>query len=484
MNEISVITNLKNRYKGTYIHLCHVDINTNCIDNIIHIFKELLNVIKYLHRESSLIVITYNMQIISCDEHYYGLNSSILTNIGKTALNENLIKSFKIIDLDRNDLNSKYSDIYRDEIFTLKPGYSQIGYRDGQRFFKQYNLINIKYRKKKLKFTGTFLITGGSQGLGLETAKWLIAKGVNNIVIISRNAKKHLKYEDLVPVCNNSIIDARIYNIDVSDYTELKNLLTKISRDMPPIRGIFHSAMVLKDSYIKDIDADDIKKIMYPKILGAINLNKLTQSLDLDYFVMFSSISSIIGNPGQAVYSSSNLFLDSLAIHRMNQGLKGISINFGLLKDVGLAKDNDKLKDYLNKYGITPISKKDALEGIRKAILLNRPNFNCFKINWDIWYKNFPNSMLNEGGASGNTRIIHSKRGGDTVINIENILTELLAAFLNSNTVDATFEFDSLSMVEIIIMLNNRFDVQLSGVDLVKCKSPHEVAKLIHREIN
>ena len=104
---------------------------------------------------------------------------------------------------------------------------------------------------------------------------------------------------------------------------------------MGPLRGIMHAAMVLDDAPIERLTEERMWKAMAPKVIGAWNLHTLTLDIPLDFFVLFSSFASIIGNPGQANYVAGNAFLDALAYYRRARGLPALTINWGVVGDVG-----------------------------------------------------------------------------------------------------------------------------------------------------
>src|SRR5208337_2139909 len=98
-----------------------------------------------------------------------------------------------------------------------------------------------------------------------------------------------------------------------------------------PLRGIFHAAMVLDDGYLQQLTPRQFERVMAPKVLGAWNLHLASKDLSLDYFVMFSSISALIGARGQANYVAANCFLDALAHYRRSLGLPALTVNWGAL---------------------------------------------------------------------------------------------------------------------------------------------------------
>src|SRR5581483_10206545 len=130
--------------------------------------------------------------------------------------------------------------------------------------------------------------------------------------------------------------------VDVSDAGQLDTVLLEMKSTMPPLRGLIHGAMVLDDGLINGLTAERLKTVMAPKILGALNLDAATQDMTLDFFVMLSSVSSLVGNMGQANYAAANAFLDGFAEYRRRRGLPATTINWGALAEVGVAARNSQ----------------------------------------------------------------------------------------------------------------------------------------------
>jgi phthiocerol/phenolphthiocerol synthesis type-I polyketide synthase C len=182
----------------------------------------------------------------------------------------------------------------------------------------------------------TYLITGGHGGLGLAVARWLVEKGARHLVLLNRGAATAAGNEVAVELMANGATVATIH-ADVSNETDLARALSEIRNTMPPLRGVIHAAGVLDDHLLLNQDAESFIRVLAPKVLGAWNLHTLTMDLPLDFFVVFSSVASVLGSPGQANYAAANAFLDGLAHDRRSQGLPCLSINWGPWAEVGMA---------------------------------------------------------------------------------------------------------------------------------------------------
>lgn len=180
----------------------------------------------------------------------------------------------------------------------------------------------------------TYLISGGLRGLGLRSAQWLVEQGARHLVLLGRSAPSRESLEAL-EMLSAAGANVRVERVDVTDRAALEKLLARVRRDMPPIRGVLHAAAVLEDAALSQMNAEQLARVLGPKIRGAWNLHSLTQGDALDWFVGFSSLASLLGSPGQANYAAGNAFIDHLAVHRARQGWNGLAINWGPWGEVG-----------------------------------------------------------------------------------------------------------------------------------------------------
>src|SRR5262249_23185671 len=128
-----------------------------------------------------------------------------------------------------------------------------------------------------------------------------------------------------------------VAQMDVTREDQVASVLARIDSSMPPLRGIIHVAGVLDDGLLLNLDRERLAAVMAPKFEGAWNLHSLTLNRPLAFFVLFSSIASVLGSPGQGPYAAANAFLDALSHHRRALGLPALTINWGPWGDVGMA---------------------------------------------------------------------------------------------------------------------------------------------------
>ena len=222
-----------------------------------------------------------------------------------------------------------------------------------------------------LKADGTYLVTGGLGGFGLATAKWLVAQGAGAVALLSRRGPQ--TNEAHAGVAAIEAMGAKVLALacDVTDRASLDAALERIDAELPPLRGVVHAAVALDDAAIANLDAERLRTVFAAKIAGSWNLHEATSRHQLDYFVMYSSGTTVVGNPGQANYVAANIFLESLAQYRRARGLPGLSVAWGAIKDVGILARHDGLEDLLqNRTGMSSTPSADALADLGRLMAL------------------------------------------------------------------------------------------------------------------
>ncbi|OAD21764.1 Polyketide synthase, KR domain protein, partial [Candidatus Thiomargarita nelsonii] len=207
----------------------------------------------------------------------------------------------------------------------------------------------------------TYLITGGLSGFGLATAQWLVEHGVRHLVLMGRSGASSAMAREVIKTLNERGAKVAVTKADVTQEQQIANVLADIRRSMPPLRGIIHAANVYDDAVLLQLNRERFQKVMTPKIMGAWNLHTQTLNTQLDFFVLFSSFTSMVGNPGQGNYVAANAFLDALAHYRRTLGLPALTVNWGSIADVGYVAQNTDVGEHLQRIGFKPLPSKQAL---------------------------------------------------------------------------------------------------------------------------
>ncbi len=154
----------------------------------------------------------------------------------------------------------------------------------------------------QLSHTATYLITGGFGGFGFKTALWLAKQGARHLVLTGRTGADTPQRQAMVSELEQMGVEVTAAACDTSNLHELEQLFQQLSAHERPLKGIFHSAAIILDQPIQEIDIPTLTKVMQSKALGAWNLHLLSRNLSLDHFVMYSSVANLVGNSRQAAY--------------------------------------------------------------------------------------------------------------------------------------------------------------------------------------
>jgi malonyl CoA-acyl carrier protein transacylase len=242
-----------------------------------------------------------------------------------------------------------------------------------------------EYRRELIEAHGlvrpdaAYLVTGGLGALGLRVAGWLVAEGARHVVLTGRRGPDEAAQRALAELEAQGAT-VTVVAADVASAADVDRILATISADLPPLRGVVHAAGVLDDGMIADLDRAKFDRVFAPKVAGAWNLHQATLDLDLDFFLLFSSVAAVIGNLGQANYAAANAFLDGLALHRRRSGLAATSINWGPWAEAGMAAELDT--DRFAAQGIRALAPAQGLRVLKHVLKENLVQPIVADIDW------------------------------------------------------------------------------------------------------
>jgi len=223
---------------------------------------------------------------------------------------------------------------------------------------------------------GAVLITGGTGGLGLLTAKRLVERGVRHLVLASRSGKLSEHAENELYEAGASV---RVVSLDVTDGDAVTEAIADIEREHP-LRGVIHAAGVLRDGMLMSSEEEDLRAVLAPKLHGGANLVRACRGLNPDLFVWFSSVAALMGLPGQSGYAAANAFLDALAHRAAEAHRLGTSIGWGPWQGVGMLAGEHPGAHAWSARGVGPIPVEDGLDLLELAIGLDTAQLAVFPI--------------------------------------------------------------------------------------------------------
>ncbi len=344
----------------------------------------------------------------------------------------------------------------------------------------------------EIRENSTYLITGGLGGLGRTVARWLVDKGARHLALTSRRGRGALSPQEQEMVASLEASGACVLVAagNVANQAEMEHILDEIAATMPPLGGVIHAAGVLNDSIMLQMSHDQLTQVMDPKVKGAWNLHTLTQDMPLDFFVLFSSIASLIGVPGQSNYAAGNAFMDTLAHYRRACGLPGQSINWGPWAEVGMAA-RQALGEKHAAGGVHAIAPQQGIQILERLLEENPCQVTVAPFDWQqISHTPLASSPLisdlvkSEVGGTGvesmsKTDFLEKVWGQATPEEqprlLETHLVELVAhvLHLDRSRLDAhqplnTLGIDSIMAVELSNKISGSLGVSVSIADLLR----------------
>ncbi|KAK5635444.1 hypothetical protein RRF57_011156 [Xylaria bambusicola] len=224
----------------------------------------------------------------------------------------------------------------------------------------------------KFQHDKTYWLVGLTGGLGLSLCEWMAKQGARYIVITSRNPKVDSRWVEKMKTIGVTV--AVIAN-NITDRDSVRAVHKKISQTMPPIAGVAQGAMVLHDTVFSELDIERVEKVTRPKVNGATYLEEIFQNVDLDFFVFFSSMACVTGNPGQSAYAAANMFMSGLAAQRRRRGFNASAVHIGAIFGNGYVTRELTLaqQEFLRKVGNMWLSEQDFRQLFAEAIYAGRP---------------------------------------------------------------------------------------------------------------
>ena len=249
----------------------------------------------------------------------------------------------------------------------------------GKNVFRMPPLARGSLRKDR-----TYLVTGGMGGIGCEVARWLADNGATTIVLNGRRDPDPEALDVIADLRSNGI-DVRQEVADVTDFQAVDDMLSRIDDSLPPLGGIIHSVGVLSDGVIENQTWERFEQVMWPKVLGAWHLHKATLGKELDLFVMFSSVTGVVGNAGQSNHAAANAFLDQLAAHRRVLGLPAQSIAWGAWSGIGEAEEQrERIERQLASTGAGWITPSQGLKALDWLIRQDVTTPTVTTVDWSV----------------------------------------------------------------------------------------------------
>lgn len=324
-----------------------------------------------------------------------------------------------------------------------------------------------------------YMVTGGTTGFGLSTAVWLADKGVRHLVLVSRRGVVGDEAAPAVEDLRTRDIRVDVVACDVADASAVETLVASLG---DTLKGIVHAAAVYDDGLLTSMTEERFTNVLAPKAAGAWILHQATAHLSLEVFVVFSSVSAMLGTPGQASYVAANVALDALVEHRRRAGLPALAVQWGPIADVGyLSRHADVRENLADRTGVVAMTASQALDHLEYLLLADVGCAAVAELDWRklrsglpvLRTPRFEDIGQTGGGETGvEAEDIQALIEGLTPTEIRDLLVEMLSEEIGHilrlpadriDTCQTIFDMgmDSLMALELKLVIEEKFGVDL-----------------------
>ncbi|HEY4353129.1 MAG TPA: SDR family NAD(P)-dependent oxidoreductase, partial [Paraburkholderia sp.] len=313
----------------------------------------------------------------------------------------------------------------------------------------------------RLDPNGAYLIIGGTGGLGFATARWMVARGARHLTLASRGGVLDAAMQAEVGRWRDEHgVTVSATACDVTDGAALGQLIDAIEARGTPLKGVLHSAMRIDDGLLRNIDDARFAAVLEPKVAGAWNLHRATERCALDFFVLYSSATTYLGNPGQGAYVAANSFLEALVAHRRAAGRPATFMAWGPIEDVGfLARHSGTREALQSRIGGASITSDEAMTALEQALASGVAGEAVVRLDWRTISRGMP--------AAQARRYMALQTGGAAETSSEDgVLLEQLRALPPAEAVPLVEAALRSQIARILHMSPERIDLDRSVLDL------------------
>ncbi|MBL4659473.1 MAG: SDR family NAD(P)-dependent oxidoreductase, partial [Alcanivoracaceae bacterium] len=375
----------------------------------------------------------------------------------------------------------------------------EISIKDNQRYIKTLESVEVQNTSTDRavalsKTNGVYLITGGAGGLGIIFAKELAKERAVKLILTGRssiNDDISSKIKELQKIATS----VEYISCDLTIANDVKNLVDSITEKHGRLDGLIHAAGIIKDGFLWNKERAQFSQVLAPKMMGTQNLDIATSHIELDYFIMCSSIASTNGNMGQSDYAAGNRFMDDFAQLRQQwckQGLrkgKTLAINWPLWRSGGMQVNEQAEKWLFDNWGMKPLATNIGLEALHYG--LAQPASSIGVVEGDAarictalsieqkGHKTIaPAKTAKVEAVTANLNIKQPQlsviattpsNNGPIIDKVKTDLTQMVIELLKINESDidfaenmSTYGFDSVTFTEFANLINNQLEIEVT----------------------
>ena len=444
-------------------------------------------------------------------------------SIGMKAMRRNL--SFNVIDLaamgvERPDLLARQMNAVMEAIKAgqLKPlpttNFPVSDVRAAFRFMSQAQHVGKvvvtfeeeiftvqEDRDKPVTFRSdaSYLVTGGTRGFSLALADWMSRQGAGRLLLASRSGAVAEEDRSMVEAMQARGTEVHEVVLDVTDAEAVKAFVAEAAADPDkPLAGVLHGAAVIKDALLTMMTPDVVEDVLRPKVIGGWALHQADRALDrpLDFIIGFSSVAHAIGSLGQSNYVAANIFLDALADYRAENGLRGGTLDWGVIADAGFVARDEQLASYLETAGMAGVHAAETEHALATLLQSGASRFCYARGDWKQVGR--ANSALGRtprfksmisGSGKDDSDLARRLAGlsGEALVTeiaafVTGALSDLLKVELGPDDIDMPMSeagLDSLSSFELKMRLETELGITIMVSHFLKAPTIAELSKVL-----
>ena len=342
-----------------------------------------------------------------------------------------------------------------------------------------------------LRENGVYLITGGAGGLGLIFAEMLAKQYKARLVLTGRSSlppEREAKLDELRAAGAEVLYLAG----DISRRDDVEKVIAETRSRFGELHGVIHSAGLVRDSYIRSKTTEELRAVLAPKVDGTLHLDELTREDRLDFFVTFSSLAAVTGNPGQSDYSFANAFMDSFVAGRERlraageRSGKSLSVNWSLWADGGMKPDEQTELALKKTLGMRPLSTETGLDAFVRGLASSRSRFVVLEgirekldLAWGEKKKSAPAAAPVSAAAAP-----AAVDDGGLLAWLQDELSKIVMEFLKLDKSEVATDkvlldlgFDSIGLATFANAVNDKFQLDITPILFFDYPSIAEIAK-------
>jgi myxalamid-type polyketide synthase MxaC len=449
-------------------------------------------------------VVTRGAQRTQRESELGAIGQAMLWGMGRVFASEHPALLGGLIDLDPHAVHEEDAAQLLDELWSEDPD-TQVAYRSGKRLVPRLRSLGKGRSRNRFRVRGdaSYLITGAFGALGRKVAEWLAASGARHLALVSRRPPDD-KASYWLQKLREQGVQCLPLQADVSVAGDLAEALAQIDRTMPPLRGVMHAAGILEDNIFSKLDWPGFARVQAPKVQGSWNLHIQTVDRPLDFWVIFSSVTALLGNPGQAAYVAGNAYSDALVHYRRMQEVPALSINWGPWQGEGMSAQ--VADDLYRRWGLLSIDPSQGVEMLGQILNMGGGQVWAAPVDIDLLKKRAAEShhlsLLAELVGAQKGRAPSPKVFASAISSLQNLpddqrgtaILEHVVDMVRSVTgmeatepvrADARFEalgVDSLLTLDLLNALSRFFGVTLPSTIFINCPTIELLVKYLCEE--